>query len=135
MVAHRTSRGGSVHLSHLRAVISHPRRHLPAFGHENSVLDFVTFLLIQLVTVGVDDVFGPIGTATSGVLTVAWIVAICNAINFLDNMDGLAAGVAAIAAAIFLAATIINGQWFTAAAFALLCGALLGFLLQNVPPA
>ncbi|MBQ72926.1 MAG: undecaprenyl-phosphate alpha-N-acetylglucosaminyl 1-phosphate transferase [Planctomycetaceae bacterium] len=88
---------------------------------------------LRLVTVL--DAFGPAGTATSAVLTVVWIVAICNAINFLDNMDGLAGGVAAIAAAIFLAATIINGQWFTAAAFALLCGSLLGFLLQNVPPA
>ena len=88
---------------------------------------------LRLVTVL--DVFGPMGTATSAVLTVVWIVAICNAINFLDNMDGLSGGVAAIAAAVFLAATIINGQWFTAAAFALLCGSLLGFLLQNVPPA
>ena len=81
------------------------------------------------------DVFGPVGVATSATLTVVWIVVICNAMNFLDNMDGLAGGVAAIAAAIFLAATIINGQWFTAAAFALLCGGLLGFLVQNVPPA
>ena len=81
------------------------------------------------------DVFGPVGVATSATLTVVWIVLICNAMNFLDNMDGLAGGVAAIAAAIFLAATIINGQWFTAAAFALLCGGLLGFLVQNVPPA
>lgn len=81
------------------------------------------------------DVFGPVGVATSATITVVWIVLICNAMNFLDNMDGLAGGVAAIAAAIFLAATIINGQWFTAAAFALLCGGLLGFLVQNVPPA
>ena len=88
---------------------------------------------LRLVTVL--DLYGPIGTATSAVFTVVWIVMICNAINFLDNMDGLAGGVAAVAAAIFLAATIINGQWFTAAAFALLCGGLLGFLVHNVPPA
>lgn len=81
------------------------------------------------------DAFGPVGTATSAMVTVVWIVMICNAMNFLDNMDGLAGGVAAIAAAVFLSATIINGQWFTAAAFALLCGSLLGFLVQNVPPA
>ncbi len=81
------------------------------------------------------DRFGPMGTATSAVVTVVWIVAVCNAINFLDNMDGLAGGVAAIAAAVFLAATILNGQWFVAAAFALLCGGLLGFLTLNVPPA
>ncbi len=81
------------------------------------------------------DVFGPAGVATSAVITVVWIVALCNAINFLDNMDGLAGGVAAIAAAVFLAATIINGQWFTAVAFGLLCGSLMGFLVHNVPPA
>ena len=81
------------------------------------------------------DLFGPAGTATSAVLTVVWIIAICNAINFLDNMDGLAGGVAAVAAAIFLAATILNAQWFVAGAFALLCGGLLGFLVHNVPPA
>ena len=88
---------------------------------------------LRLVTVL--DQFGPMGTATSAVLTVVWIIAVCNAINFLDNMDGLAGGVAAIAAAIFLAATILNGQWFVAAAFSLLCGGLLGFLTLNVPPA
>jgi UDP-GlcNAc:undecaprenyl-phosphate GlcNAc-1-phosphate transferase len=81
------------------------------------------------------DAFGGAGIALSATLTVAWIVVICNAINFLDNMDGLAGGVAAIAAAIFMAATIINGQWFTAAAFGLLCGGLMGFLVYNVPPA
>ncbi len=81
------------------------------------------------------DLFGPMGTATSAVFTVVWIVAVCNAINFLDNMDGLAGGVAAIASGVFLAATILNDQWFVAAAFALLCGGLLGFLTLNVPPA
>ena len=81
------------------------------------------------------DTFGPMGIALSGFLTVIWIVLITNAINFLDNMDGLAGGVAAIAAAVFMSATIINGQFFTAGAFGLLCGALMGFLVFNVAPA
>lgn len=81
------------------------------------------------------DAWGPLGAATSGVLTVVWIVAITNAMNFLDNMDGLAGGVAAIAAAVFMTATIINSQFFTAIAFGLLCGALIGFLVYNVAPA
>lgn len=81
------------------------------------------------------DSFGSMGVATSGVLTVLWIVGITNAINFLDNMDGLAGGVAAIAAAVFMTATMINGQFFTAIAFGLLCGALIGFLIYNVAPA
>lgn len=69
------------------------------------------------------------------IASVVWIVAIANAINFLDNMDGLAGGVAAIAAALFLAATLVNGQWFVAAVLALLLGALIGFLALNFPPA
>lgn len=77
----------------------------------------------------------PGGTALSIALTVAWIVVIVNAVNFIDNMDGLAGGIAAIAAACFMAATILNGQWFIAAALALLVGALAGFLVWNLPPA
>lgn len=81
------------------------------------------------------DALGPPGVALSAVLTVVWIVMITNAFNFLDNMDGLSGGVAAIAAGVFMAATIINGQFFTAIAFGLICGGLLGFLVYNVPPA
>ncbi len=68
-------------------------------------------------------------------LTVLWLVVVTNAINFMDNMDGLAGGVSCIAAALFLAAALINGQWFIAAMLALLVGALLGFLCFNFPPA
>ncbi len=69
------------------------------------------------------------------VVTVLWIVAVTNAFNFLDNMDGLSAGVAAVIAGVFLAATLQNGQWFVAALSAVLLGALLGFLWFNLPPA
>src|SRR5262245_16394658 len=69
------------------------------------------------------------------VLTVLWIVVVTNAINFIDNMDGLAAGVSAIAASCFMAAGLVNHQWFVAATLALLIGALAGFLVFNFPPA
>jgi len=75
------------------------------------------------------------GTWASIALTVLWIVVITNAMNFLDNMDGLSAGIGAIAASCFLASSLIHGQWFVGAAWALLVGALLGFLLFNFPPA
>ena len=68
-------------------------------------------------------------------VSVFWIVAITNAFNFLDNMDGLSAGVAAVCATAFLVATISIGQWFVAACLALLIGALLGFLCFNFAPA
>jgi UDP-GlcNAc:undecaprenyl-phosphate/decaprenyl-phosphate GlcNAc-1-phosphate transferase len=67
--------------------------------------------------------------------TALWLLIITNAFNFLDNMDGLSAGIAAIAGACFLIATLVNGQWFIAAVLALLVGACLGFLVFNFPPA
>ncbi|MCL4210350.1 MAG: undecaprenyl/decaprenyl-phosphate alpha-N-acetylglucosaminyl 1-phosphate transferase [Phycisphaeraceae bacterium] len=76
-----------------------------------------------------------LGPAPSVLITIAWIVVITNAINFLDNMDGLAGGVSAIAASFLLAATLLNQQWFIAAVLALLVGGLIGFLVFNFPPA
>jgi UDP-GlcNAc:undecaprenyl-phosphate GlcNAc-1-phosphate transferase len=76
-----------------------------------------------------------LGPVPSIAITIVWIVAITNAMNFIDNMDGLAAGTGAIAAALFMAAAIVNQQWFIAGTLALLVGALLGFLVFNFPPA
>ena len=78
----------------------------------------------------------PAGGAWLSVLvTVLWFVAITNAMNFIDNMDGLCAGVAAVAGACFLAAALLGGQWFVGATLALVVGASLGFLVWNFPPA
>ena len=79
--------------------------------------------------------FGAWGAAVSVVVSVGWIIVIVNAFNMLDNMDGLSAGVAAICTGLYLTSTLIGGQWFVAALAALLLGALLGFLVFNVPPA
>jgi UDP-GlcNAc:undecaprenyl-phosphate GlcNAc-1-phosphate transferase len=76
-----------------------------------------------------------LGIWPSVAVTVLWITAITNAFNFLDNMDGLSAGVAAVATTAFLVTTLLIGQWFVAATLALLLGALLGFLCFNFPPA
>jgi UDP-GlcNAc:undecaprenyl-phosphate/decaprenyl-phosphate GlcNAc-1-phosphate transferase len=75
------------------------------------------------------------GYGISVFLTVFWIVAVTNAFNFLDNMDGLSAGVAAVCAIAFLITALTIGQWFVAAALALLLGAVLAFLCFNFPPA
>jgi UDP-GlcNAc:undecaprenyl-phosphate/decaprenyl-phosphate GlcNAc-1-phosphate transferase len=80
-----------------------------------------------------DAQFGLGGPWISVPLTALWILVVTNALNFMDNMDGLAAGVATVAASFFLAATLINGQWFVAAVLALLIGAGLGFLVYNFP--
>lgn len=68
-------------------------------------------------------------------LTVFWIVGLTNAFNFLDNMDGLAASVGLIAAALFAAAQAVIGGLFVPAVLAILIGALAGFLAHNRPPA
>jgi len=68
-------------------------------------------------------------------LTAAWIVIITNAFNFLDNMDGLSAGVAAICAAFFAVCGVMAGQVLVPALAAVFVGATAGFLVFNFPPA
>jgi UDP-GlcNAc:undecaprenyl-phosphate/decaprenyl-phosphate GlcNAc-1-phosphate transferase len=75
-------------------------------------------------------------------LSVIWIVGIVNAFNMLDNMDGLAAGVAWLAAAILIAVILTapsptsNGpQLFVAGFLLVLAGAIAGFWWHNRPPA
>ena len=75
------------------------------------------------------------GRWPSVAVTVLWIGAITNAFNFLDNMDGLSAGVAAVCTTAFLVTALSIGQWFVAATLALLLGSLLGFLIWNFAPA
>ena len=74
------------------------------------------------------------GPWLSTTLTIFWIVAITNAFNFLDNMDGLSAGVAIVCATALLVTTLTIGQWFVAATLAAFIGATLGFLVFNFPP-
>jgi UDP-GlcNAc:undecaprenyl-phosphate GlcNAc-1-phosphate transferase len=76
-----------------------------------------------------------LGRTPSIVFTVLWIGAITNAFNFLDNMDGLSAGVAAVCTTAFCIAALSIQQWFVASALAMLLGSLLGFLCFNFPPA
>ena len=68
-------------------------------------------------------------------LAIFWLIGITNAINLLDNMDGLASGIAIIAAT-FLAISFINtGQYAEALMTATFAVALLGFLVYNSNPA
>jgi UDP-GlcNAc:undecaprenyl-phosphate GlcNAc-1-phosphate transferase len=68
-------------------------------------------------------------------LTIFWLIGITNAVNLLDNMDGLAPGIAAIASA-FLAISFINtGHPTEALMLMIFAGALLGFLVYNSNPA
>jgi len=68
-------------------------------------------------------------------LTIFWLIGITNAVNLLDNMDGLAAGIAILAAGFLALSFINNGQLTDALMLAAFAGALLGFLIYNSNPA
>lgn len=77
----------------------------------------------------------PIPLVANYALTFLWLAGISNAINFLDNMDGLSAGVSAVAAAFILLLGAFNDQVLVAALAAAVLGACLGFLRYNFQPA
>lgn len=68
-------------------------------------------------------------------ISVIWILGITNAFNLLDNIDGLAAGTAAVAAGAFFFIAVINDQPNGALLAIGLAGAMLGFLRSNFHPA
>ena len=72
------------------------------------------------------------------IATIVWIVVLINAMNFLDNMDALAGGIALIAASLF-AAVMLTSQaeprWLVGGCLVVLAGSLAGFLVHNRPPA
>jgi UDP-GlcNAc:undecaprenyl-phosphate GlcNAc-1-phosphate transferase len=67
-------------------------------------------------------------------VTMLWIVGLTNAFNLLDNMDGLSAGIAAIAVIIKLSLFVLDGEWAAAGGAAVFAGACLGFLAHNLVP-
>jgi UDP-GlcNAc:undecaprenyl-phosphate GlcNAc-1-phosphate transferase len=71
----------------------------------------------------------------SYVITIVWLLTVINAFNFMDNMNGLCAGVGAIGALIFALIAASNGEYLVAITGFLMCGALVGFLPWNFPNA
>ncbi len=68
-------------------------------------------------------------------LTVCWLVGMTNAVNFIDGLDGLAAGVVGVATFTLTIVALVLGQINTAVWVAALMGACIGFLRYNFPPA
>lgn len=68
-------------------------------------------------------------------ITVFWLIGITNAINLLDNMDGLAAGISVVAAISLAVGFAAGGQTESVLFVAVFIGALLGFLVFNFNPA
>jgi UDP-GlcNAc:undecaprenyl-phosphate/decaprenyl-phosphate GlcNAc-1-phosphate transferase len=75
------------------------------------------------------------GASVAMAVTIFWLIGITNAINLLDNMDGLAAGISAIAAVFIAASFADNGQMIEAVMLAVFAAALVGFLVFNTNPA
>jgi UDP-GlcNAc:undecaprenyl-phosphate GlcNAc-1-phosphate transferase len=92
---------------------------------------FTALVLILTNTVGnpTNSVF------LDALLTIIWVVGICNAINFFDNMDGAAGGISALSGFGFAVIGLQNGQYFVAAFGLVLSGACIGYLFWNWNPA
>jgi len=93
-------------------------------------------LVVALFLVLNDNIGNPTGITELDVLiTVIWIVGICNSINFFDNLDGGAAGTAAITAISLTYLAITGDQYLIAALSIVIAGSTLGFLIWNKAPA
>ena len=71
----------------------------------------------------------------SHALTIFWIISLCNAINLIDGIDGLAGGISAIAVLFYGIIFYITGNSTAAGLSFSLLGGILGFLIFNFPPA
>jgi UDP-GlcNAc:undecaprenyl-phosphate/decaprenyl-phosphate GlcNAc-1-phosphate transferase len=68
-------------------------------------------------------------------LTAGWVVLLTNSLNFLDNMDGLTAGIGFVISLVLAGFATVNGDVFMTASYLALAGAVLGFLKYNWSPA
>lgn len=105
-------------------------RPLPAWAKLGG--QFLGFLILAYFGIRVRL---PVPDAVNYGITLLWLLGITNAINFLDNMDGLSAGIAAVTSSFILLLALFNGQFLVGALAAGLLGACLGFLRYNFPPA
>lgn len=103
----------------------------PRFVAQSAVAVLTSILIISSNTVG-----NPSGHSTlDALITVVWIVGICNAVNFFDNLDGGAAGaIAATSIGLFFIANS-NEQFLISSASIVVFGGMLGFLIWNSSPA
>ena len=97
--------------------------------------------LVQFLVAALTAAFGPrilvgyVPLWVSWTISTLWLATIINAMNFFDNMDGLAGGVSFIAFVFLFVIATIRGQYFVALLTALSGGAALGFLFFNYPKA
>jgi UDP-GlcNAc:undecaprenyl-phosphate GlcNAc-1-phosphate transferase len=95
----------------------------------------VAFVIVENGTIGTP--FGDAGDSSwlNTLVTILWIVGICNSINFFDNLDGAASGAVAIAALGVFFIAFDRGQELVSALSIVTAGATIGFLMWNKSPA
>jgi UDP-GlcNAc:undecaprenyl-phosphate GlcNAc-1-phosphate transferase len=91
-------------------------------------------LAISVVAYGI-SLDSPLPGWADSTISVLWILGMANAFNLLDNIDGLAAGTAAVASGSFFFIAVMNDQQYSALLAIGLAGAMLGFLRSNFHPA
>ena len=101
---------------------------------------FIAQTLAGLFTAAVlilgNNVGNPTGSQIfDSIITVIWVVGICNSINFFDNLDGGAAGTVAISSIALAILALSGDQYLIAALSTVTAGATLGFLVWNKSPA
>ena len=99
----------------------------------------VAGLIVALACVKIQTISLPFGSIQLGIwsipITVLWVVAITNAINLLDGLDGLAAGTSFIVCLAMFGISLFNQNIGIALASIILAGSILGFLRYNFHPA
>lgn len=90
---------------------------------------------MNFVNIPFGEAMQPIGEWIGVPLTILWIVGVTNAINLIDGLDGLAAGVSAIAIASIMGMGVIMGNGTVVMLAIVLLGSILGFLVFNFHPA
>jgi UDP-GlcNAc:undecaprenyl-phosphate GlcNAc-1-phosphate transferase len=94
------------------------------------------FFDLTLKTIHLPFVNGEVSLGLLSIpITFLWVIGITNAMNLIDGLDGLAAGVCSIAALSFFAVSLMLGNTVVAIISIILFGSLLGFLKYNFHPA
>jgi len=104
---------------------------LPRFVAQTIAGVFTAIILVTTENVG-----NPTGSEIfDTIITIIWVVGICNSINFFDNLDGGAAGTVAVSSIALAILALSEDQFLIAALATVTAGATLGFLIWNKSPA
>ncbi|ASR45584.1 MraY family glycosyltransferase [Paenibacillus kribbensis] len=96
---------------------------------------FAFDIRVDFVNVPFQDAYSSLESWISVPLTIFWIVGVTNAINLIDGLDGLAAGVSGIAIGTIFVMSLLMGNYMVAMLCLVLLGSIIGFLFFNFHPA